>query len=61
MDQPPIKGKFEIFKSKNQKNESNNPTFKLIRKISMKIPNLRFEAVRSYYCEQVKKDKIVVR
>ena len=48
--------KFEILKSKNKKNELNNPTFKLILKISCEI----FKS-EVWSCLQVKKDKIVVR
>ena len=41
-------GKFEIFKSKNQKNEPTNSTLKLIPKVNVKFSNLRFGTVRSY-------------
>ena len=41
------KRKFENNKTKNRKNKPNNLTFKLIPKVSMKISNLRFGAVRS--------------
>ena len=43
-----ICGKFEMFKSKNQKNKLNNLTLKLIQKISVKILNLKFGVVHSY-------------
>ena len=53
-------GKFKNIKLKNQKNEPNNTTFKLITKVSVKISNLRFGLFAVSNCEQVKKDKIAV-
>ena len=40
-------GNFENIKIKNQQNERNNTTFKLILKVSVKIPNLRYGVVHT--------------
>ena len=50
-----------MYKTIYQKNKRNSISFIFNPKVSVKFPNLKFGAVRNQYCEQVKKDKIVVR